>query len=170
MKKLRDPGHRTACVRAGLGVLAIAAFLIADTARASMSQLPFGTLVQSAKLIVVGDVLDMKSELVDGGGRIETLVTLKVYDSFKGDYLGLLTVRIGGGEVGGVRMWEEDQPEFAVGKAVVLFVEPQGSSYTVTGWFQGKFDLLGDGVYRDGEYQGTVDEFRQRVAKALGGK
>jgi hypothetical protein len=167
MKKLRDRRRGTVCLRAGLGVLAIVAFLVADTAQASMQKIPLEQLIRSAQLIAVGNVLDARSELVDGGARIETLVTVDVFDYLKGKHLGPLTVRVGGGQVDGLVISQEDEPSLVPGSTVVLFLEPQDKEFVVTGAFQGNLQLLGDAVYRNGESLGTLDELRQRVAGVL---
>src|SRR5262245_19552567 len=150
MKKVRDRRHGAFRLCAVLSVLAMLACLGAETAQASMKQISLNKLIRSAQLIVVGDVVDTTSEFVDGGNWIETLVTIRVYSTLKGTHSGPLVVRIGGGEVGGVRMSEEHQPQFEVGSSVILFLESKGGEYSVTGLFQGKFDLLGGGVYRGG--------------------
>jgi hypothetical protein len=151
----------------GALVLAIAALLVAGTARASMQKIPLEELIRSAQLIVVGNVLDARSELVDGKGQISTLVTVDVFDDLKGKHLGPLTVRVGGGKVDGLVMSQEDEPRLALGSTVVLFLEPQDADFVVTGAFQGHLRLLGDTLYRDGESLGTLDELRQRVAVVL---
>jgi len=147
--------------------LALAALLAAGTARASMQKVPLEELIRSAQLIVAGKVLDAQSEFVDGGGQISTLVTVDVFDDLKGKHLGPLTVRVGGGQVDGVAMSQEDEPSLVVGSTVVLFLEPQDADFVVTGAFQGNLRLLGDAIYRNGESLGTLDELRQSIARVL---
>jgi len=52
-----------------------------------------GDIARSAAAIVRGTVVDVRSEWADGRRRVETIVTLRVSEAFKGDMTGLLELQ-----------------------------------------------------------------------------
>jgi len=100
-----------------------------------------GEIARSATAIVRGTVVDVRSGWADGRRRVETVVTLRVGESLKGDMRGLVSVKVPGGVLGRYRSVTVGAPSFHQGEEVVLFLgaEPPALPYLIG---------LGQGVFR----------------------
>jgi hypothetical protein len=106
-------------------------------------------LSRGAAAIVRGRVVDTRPEWVDGRRRIETIVTLAIDETFKGDLSGQVAIAVPGGVMGRYRSVMIGAPAFRQGDEVILFlgVRPPALPY-VLGLGQGVFRVLRDA--RDG--------------------
>lgn len=78
-------------------------------------------------------------------GEIWTLTQFETLETFKGALPSQFTVRLIGGEVGGIESIVSDVPRFRPGEEVVLFLEPSAEgSYSVTAWTEGTFRVHRD--------------------------
>jgi hypothetical protein len=100
-----------------------------------------GEIARSAAAIVRGTVVDVRSGWADGRRRVETVVTLRVSESLKGDMRGLVSVKVPGGVIGRYRSVTVGAPTFEPGEEVVLFLGAQAPAlpYLIG---------LGQGVFR----------------------
>jgi len=77
-----------------------------------------------ADTIVVGTVRDVTSRpMPTNPAFFETLVTLDVQEVVAGTAASPLTLRLAGGEIGGVRQSIDGMPEFAAGERYVVFLD-----------------------------------------------
>ena len=100
-----------------------------------------GEIARGAAAIVHGTVVDVRTEWVDGRRRVETIVTLEVSETFKGDMTGRVSVKVPGGVMGRYRSVTIGAPSFRPGEEVVLFLgaRPPALPYVLG---------LGQGVFR----------------------
>jgi hypothetical protein len=100
-----------------------------------------GDIARSATAIVRGTVVGVRSEWADGRRRIETVVTLRVSETFKGEMRGFVSVKVPGGVMGRYRSVTVGAPSFREGEEVVLFLgaAPPALPYVIG---------LGQGVFR----------------------
>lgn len=83
------------------------------------------------------------------GGEIWTLTRFTTIETFKGSPGASFTVRLIGGEVGGIESIVAGVPRFFAGEQVVLFLDPlAGGDYGVTAWTEGTFRVLRDAAGR----------------------
>jgi hypothetical protein len=101
----------------------------------------FGEMVAASQTVVHGQVIDLRAFETNGRRRIETVVTLRVVDAFKGNPGETVSFRVPGGEVGRYRRVIVGAPRFARGDEVVLFLKGSAPALPVP------FGL-GQGVYR----------------------
>ena len=107
-------------------------------------QRDFPDLVARAEQIVAGTVTDIKQE-ADASGAPMTLVTFSDLTVLKGDVGATLTLRLYGGESGGVVVHVPDMPTFTVGDRAVLFVAGNGRDVCpLVGVWQGRFNVRFD--------------------------
>ena len=107
-------------------------------------QRDFSELVARAEQIVAGTVTDIKQE-ADASGAPMTLVTFSDLTVLKGDVGATLTLRLYGGESGGVVVHIPDMPTFTVGDRAVLFVTGNGRDVCpLVGVWQGRFNVRFD--------------------------
>jgi hypothetical protein len=126
--------------------------------------------------------------------HIYTAVRVRISETFKGSTRRnqIVTVTQPGGEKDGIRMDYAGRPEFATGESVALCaIRGKKDDFIVVGLKQGKMRVEGDEVVRDfsgitlldGAGRGkslrpinlkskrlTVDEFRNRIARAAGNR
>lgn len=140
-------------------VLAALLLQAATTASAMVVvQRDFPDLVARAEQIVFGTVTDINQE-VDASGAPTTLVTFSDLTVLKGDVGATLTLRLYGGESGGVTVHIPDMPTFTVGDRAVLFVAGNGRDVCpLVGVWQGRFN-----VRLDAERQTDVVETNDRT-------
>ena len=100
-----------------------------------------GDIARAASAIVRGTVVDVRSEWADNRRRVETIVTVRVSESLKGEMGGLVRVKVPGGVLGRYRSITIGAPSFRLGEEVVLFLgaEPPALPYVIG---------LGQGVFR----------------------
>ena len=85
----------------------------------------FTEMVSGSQLIVHGRILDVRSQATNGRRSIESVVTVTVIESFKGNPGREVMFRMPNGEVGRYRHIVVGAPEFAPGQEVVLFLAGQ---------------------------------------------
>jgi hypothetical protein len=121
--------------------VALVAALVAPAWATVLLPGDLGDIARSATAIVRGTVVDVRSEWADSRRRVETVVTLRVGESLKGDMRGLVSVKVPGGVLGRYRSVTVGAPSFHEGEEVVLFLgaEPPALPYLIG---------LGQGVFR----------------------
>ncbi len=79
-------------------------------------------LTRGSHMIVRGRVTGLDAQWTDDHRRIETVVTLQVAESLKGDPGGQVVFRVPGGQLGRYRSVMPGAPSFRTGEEVVLFL------------------------------------------------
>jgi hypothetical protein len=103
----------------------------------------FRELVQTAPVIVHGDVVAIHSDWASGRRTVETFVTLHVDEYLKGNLGPEITVRVPGGRLGRYRTIMVGAPVFARGDEVVLFLNTAAPAYpSIVGLSQGAFRVV----------------------------
>lgn len=129
-------------------LIAVACAVVAIASGASATVLLPGDLAElskSAGAIVRGRIVSTRAEWTDGRRRIETIVTLAVDETYKGDLSGQVSFAVPGGVMGRYRSVTIGAPRFSSGDEVVLFlgVRPPSMPY-VLGLGQGVFRIQRD--------------------------
>jgi hypothetical protein len=88
----------------------------------------FTEMVTSARAIVHGRVVDVRSEVTADRRDIETFVTLAVGEYMKGDLGRAVTFKVPGGQVGRYRSVMIGAPQFEEGDEVIVFLSARGPS------------------------------------------
>ena len=128
-------------------------------------------LIRESDVIVVGKVGALKSEWNADKSRIQTVVTIRVGETIKGEVdAGTLTVLIPGGEVDGVGEWYSHSVRFQDSEDVVVFAkrDPKGIM-RVTGGEHGKF-LVKEGRETGSKIipnVGSLEDFTAQVKKGV---
>jgi hypothetical protein len=105
----------------------------------------FRELVTTAPVIVHGQVVDVHSEWVDGRRAVETFVTVEAAEYLKGNLGERVTFKVPGGQLGRYRTVFVGAPSFQPGDEVVLFLNPNASSFPfIIGLSQGVFRIVND--------------------------
>lgn len=105
----------------------------------------FRELVTTAPVIVHGQVVDVRSEWVDGRRAVETFVTVEAAEYLKGNLGESFVFKVPGGQIGRYRTVFVGAPEFQAGDEVVLFLKSDGPSFPfIVGLSQGIFRVLTD--------------------------
>jgi hypothetical protein len=99
----------------------------------------FREIVSGSQVIVHGRVIDVRSDWVDGGTRIESAVTIESATFFRGAPVATVTFRTPGGEVGPYRNVMVGAPVFRVGDEAVWFLKAHGTALHIFGLNQGLF-------------------------------
>lgn len=121
-----------------LGSLILGLCLVATTASATVvERFDLPRLVNTAELIVVGEVLSSKAAWREG--RIVTTVQVRNDGAIKGEAPGTIAVEVLGGEIGGLGQSVKGMARFSPGERVAIFLQraPSGAWRTV-GLSQGK--------------------------------
>jgi len=128
-------------VQRALAGVALAAVLVLPVSATVLLPGDLGDIARSASAIVRGTVVDVRSEWASGRRSVETIVTLRVAESLKGEMRGLVSVKVPGGVLGRYRSVTVGAPSFRQGEEVVLFLgaEPPALPYLIG---------LGQGVFR----------------------
>jgi hypothetical protein len=105
----------------------------------------FRELVTSAPVILHGQVVDVRSEWVDGRRAVETFVTVEAAEYLKGKLGEQVTFKVPGGQIGRYRTVFVGAPSFQAGDEVVLFLKASGPSFPfIIGLSQGVFRVVTD--------------------------
>src|SRR5689334_5284575 len=96
-------------------------------------------LTKGSSAVVRATVRSVDARWTKDGGRIMTDVVLEVSEPWKGTPGKQVTVMQPGGVVGDVGQLVHGTAKFTVGEDVVVFLEPRGDRYLLTGMLQGKF-------------------------------
>jgi hypothetical protein len=79
------------------------------------------------------------------GGEIWTFTRFDTLEAFKGSLPAEFSVRLIGGEAGGIESIVAGVPRFFPGEEVILFLDPvSGGGYSVTAWEEGTFRVTRD--------------------------
>jgi hypothetical protein len=128
--------------------IALCALLLFITPRVHATvflPIEFRELVAAAPVIVHGQVVDVRSEWVDGRRAVETFVTVEAADYLKGNLGDRVTFKVPGGQLGRYRTVFVGAPTFRPGDEVVLFLKASGPAFPfVVGLSQGVFRVVTD--------------------------
>jgi hypothetical protein len=105
-------------------VVAVAALaLMTRPAQATvMIPLDFRQVVSAATVIVQGHITDVRV-VAPSTSRVETVATIAVDATFKGETDPFVSIRVPGGAVGNLNVVVVDSPKFSTGEVVVLFLK-----------------------------------------------
>lgn len=134
-------------------------------ASAAMLQLTTAELAEHATLVVAGTVEDVTSYPPDADGVIYSEAKVRVGDTAVGsDGAEYVTVRYMGGEYAGLALVILEEPTFAPGEEVVVFLAPaQGGGFKCPDGAQGKMTVVDGTVLPAGK---TLNQFFAEVAAA----
>jgi len=109
----------------------------------------FATVVTESGLIVHGRVTSVASHLVGPQRAIESVVTVAVIQSLKGDAAGTVSFRVPNGQVGRYRRVLVGAPEFTEGEEIVVFLQGRPPAMpSVFGLNQGLYRVTRDAAAR----------------------
>lgn len=128
-----------AALAAGVALLALPASSEATVVRA----LSLAEKCKVAPVIVYGTIERVESQWEVSGSSIETLITVRVVESLRGDAKpeSRLVVRQGGGQIGELRQVAAGMSRYEPGEEVVLFLEPLGAYLVEIGIGIGKYAI-----------------------------
>ena len=107
----------------------------------------FTTVVTDSGLIVHGRVVAVESHLVGPQRAIESVVSLAVIQTLKGDTRDIVSFRVPTGEVGRYRRVLVGAPEFKSGDEVIVFLQGRAPSLpSVFGLNQGLYRVMRNGA------------------------
>ncbi len=98
-------------------------------------------LTKGSSVVVRATVRSVAARWTQDGGRIMTDAVLEVTEPWKGAAGKQLTVMQPGGVVGEIGQMVHGTAKFTVGEDVVVFLEPRGDRFLLTGMLQGKFKV-----------------------------
>jgi hypothetical protein len=126
--------------------LLTALLMSASAHAATLRPMDLGELAAESTLIVAGRVVDVRPVWVRGGRHIDSVVTIEVEASFKGDPGRTLSFLTPGGQIGDLRTVVPGAPDFTAGSELVLFLAASGveRATTVVGLGQGVLPVLRD--------------------------
>lgn len=125
-------------------------------------------------IVVRGEVVHIgQAEYVPlRGAEISHPVTVKVNETFKGEARGVVTFRVAGGTIPGVRgVHVSTAPDFERGEKVVLMLQRSGKHHIVTGGEPGKYEVENGTVTVPGSEKKvlTVEELERMVRNTTSG-
>lgn len=122
--------------------LLLLAVLTAAMANATtLLALDVPALTRGSAVVVRATVRSVEARWTKDGGRIMTDAVLEVTEPWKGAPARQITVMQPGGVVGEIGQLVHGTVRFTVGEDVVVFLEPRGDRYLLTGMLQGKFKV-----------------------------
>ena len=125
-------------VRTLLVLAALSATLVHAT---TLLALDVPALTKGSSVVARAKVLSVGARWTKDGGRIMTDAVLEVTEPWKGTPSKQVTVMQPGGVVGEVGQLVHGTAKFTVGEDVVVFLEPRGDRFLLTGMLQGKFKV-----------------------------
>ncbi len=134
-------------MRQKLQILVVALCVLAPlTAEATVVlSVDFKQLTARANAIVRGRIVSLNSQWAAEGRGIETIVTMQVDSSLKGDVAGQMTFRVPGGKMGRFRAVTVGAPVFREGDEVIVFVAGDGPAIPrIVGFNQGVYRVSVD--------------------------
>ncbi len=105
------------------GLLALSLLLASPALATVVVPAEFGEMVNESQTIVHGRVVDVRAQLTGGRRTIESIVTVAILESLKGDAARTISFRVPNGQVGRYRRVMVGAPEFTAGDEVVLFLK-----------------------------------------------
>lgn len=151
----------------------LAALALPALGSATVAVLGDDALVGLSSTIAEGRVVALHSEWNDDHNQIHTIVTIRVSRLMKGAMPsdGHLVLRLLGGQVDDLVMEVVDQPTFALGEEVIVFVRKNPRHFMpVTGLYQGKFTIVDDpgtGVQSVVERAMSREDFVREVSRLI---
>lgn len=137
--------------------LVLLAVLLVGVAQATtLLALDVPGLTQASSLVVRAKVKSVASRWTKDGGRIMTDAVMDVSETWKGAPTNQITVMQQGGVVGDVGQLVHGTVSFKPGDEVVVFLEPRGDRYLMTGMMQGRFKVE---TSSDGKWTYARQEF-----------
>ena len=130
------------------------------------------SLSEGADVIVIGKVVQQKSNWNENRTRIYTNVTIEVEEFLKGTNTGEIVVTHPGGEVGEVGELYTHMPKFRNDEEVLVFLEEdtRSNAYRVLNGENGKMTLLKDKT--TGEkvtpFNQKISTFKNEIKKYIG--
>jgi hypothetical protein len=154
--------------RWGAALIAGAIAVIGAASLSAMVVVPadFSEMVTASELVVHGRVVGIRPQLVGDRRTIETIVTLTVLETIKGQPGQTVYFRVPGGQIGRYRRVMVGAPEFTSGDEVVLFLK--GRPPTVPfpfGVSQGVYRVVRDASGRSLVTPPIVSEAPGRVVR-----
>jgi len=125
-------------------------------------------LTDKAESIVIGKVVNQKSEWNSSKTQIYTTVTFDVQEYLKGSSdAGTKTFRLPGGKVGDIELRIAEMPEFKSGERALLFLKNGNTpdDAQIVGMKQGKYSINGDRVV---EKNKSLAELKKEIVNNLG--
>jgi hypothetical protein len=125
---------------------ALVAFLLAGRSDATSIRLPLTELSARSQLVVRGRVERTESAW-NAERQIESTVYVRLSEVSRGPLSAgaLIPVRVRGGTIDGLTMVSSEEPTFALGEDVYLFLaDLQGDAYRLSAGQQGKFNVASD--------------------------
>lgn len=125
--------------------LALGAVLVAALAHATtLLAMDIAALSKGSGAVIRGTVKSVESRWTKDGARIMTDAVIDVRETWKGTHRDTVTVMQQGGVIGEVGQLVHGTIPFRSGDEVVLFLEPRGERFMITGMMQGVFRVDGD--------------------------
>ena len=125
-----------------LRTLLVLAILGATVVQATtLLALDVPALTKGSSVVARATVRSVGARWTKDGGRIMTDAVLEVTEPWKGAPSKQVTVMQPGGVVGEVGQLVHGTAKFTVGEDVVVFLEPRGDRFLLTGMLQGKFKV-----------------------------
>jgi hypothetical protein len=135
-------------------------------------------LTRQADAIIEGVVEDVRSEWSEDNSIIQSVVTLRVQETLKGDIQdGRILIQYPGGQVGEIGLKVEDMPTFRKNEKVLVFMQSLTkisnlkssptvrqtalAVFGVLGGAQGKFSVVGAGMAQRSGYELASEAYDQ---------
>ena len=122
------------------------------------------SVVGKADTILAGKVTGVASQQEDK--NIYTLVTLAVEQVIKGEAAGEVTIKLPGGEAGGVTLAVTDYPGFKTDEKVLVFLNKDGGTYKIAGGLYGKYTINENNTVSDNK---PLAEFIAQIKSIMEG-
>ena len=130
---------------AGVAALAAALFVAVPVDAVTVVPMTFEQLVEESVAVIYARVADVRGQWTADRRAIDSMVTLEALKYFKGDLGESVTMRLPGGETGGVINLIPGAPVLRSGELVVLFLSSRGPTIPTTlGLGQGIFRVARD--------------------------
>jgi hypothetical protein len=121
-------------------------------------------LVETAGYILVGQVANITADQpIDG--KIYTLVTFSVTQKIRGETGDEVTIRVPGGEIGGIGMISTDNPTFSPGEKAVVFLSSTEGYFTVAGGMYGKVTVDENNMAGGMPLAAYIDQVKEIIAQ-----
>lgn len=150
----------------GLGVM-IMATLVATFCFAMMIKVGLPDLVQESQAIIVGNVVDLKSEWLNGPkSTIYTIATVQVQEVLKGDVAvgKSVLVKVYGGEKDGLGLAVSTEPKLKIGENIIAFLKKENNEYRPVQLLQGIYHIEGNNIL---ENNLVVDQFITEIKSSI---
>ncbi len=123
----------------GLLLLTVLSAVLANATTLLALDVP--ALTRGSSVVVRATVRSIDTRWTKDGGRIMTDALLEVTEPWKGAPARQVIVMQPGGVVGEIGQLVHGTARFTVGEDVVVFLEPRGDRFLLTGMLQGKFKV-----------------------------